>query len=96
MEKAQIDIRCMTNEGNWEYYEIKTDRPKYCIRKAIGQLLEYSYYPGRSTANKFIIIGEYYPSKETQEYLIRLRKQLNLPIYYQSFIIGTNELSREY
>ena len=96
LEEKYVDIMCKTIDGEWELFEIKPDSPKYCIRNALGQLLEYSYYPGRNKASKLIIIGEYHPSKDTKEYLLKIREEFGVPIYYQSFIVGTNELSPEY
>ena len=80
-----IDIVRKVGENYW-FYEIKTsDSPKACIREALGQLLEYSYWPGTNMAKKLIVIGPNVIDGDGELYLAKLRKSMNLPIYYESF-----------
>lgn len=81
------DPECVT------YYELKTDpTARMCIRNAIGQLLEYSYYKESSRANCLVIVGEAPATSDDQAYLEVLRKEFGLPIKYGWFSWETGDL----
>lgn len=50
------------------------------IREAIGQLLEYNYYPGRESNKEWMIILDQRPLKTDQEYIEKLIAEINLPM----------------
>jgi hypothetical protein len=78
----KIDLVLKINK-EFQFYEIKTaSSAKACIREAMGQLLEYAYWPATVNAQKIIIVGEYKIDSKTEEYLIFLRKSFKLPIEY--------------
>jgi hypothetical protein len=53
-----IDV-AVRQGGEYTYYEIKTGlSAQSCIREALGQLLEYSYWPGAQPATRLVIVGE--------------------------------------
>ena len=67
------------------YYEIKTGSDiKACIREALGQLLEYSYWPGPEEAERLIIVTTNKLDRQAWQYLKTLRKRFNLPVYHQT------------
>lgn len=73
----------MKNE--YWFYEIKTAlTPRACLREAIGQLLEYGFWPGGQEPARFIVVGESPIDDNGQEYLRRLRKRFSLPIEYEA------------
>ncbi|GAB3789845.1 hypothetical protein GCM10028818_59150 [Spirosoma horti] len=75
------------------FYEIKTyPSLKQNIREAIGQLLEYSYWPMGQLAHELIIVTELPADQETLDYIYNLRVRLNLPISYQQFDLSNNKL----
>lgn len=81
----------MADEDNWtkrlRYYEIKTaSTAKECIRQAMGQLLEYSYFPNNIDANELIVVGEPDLTLDDKIYLNRLNKSLSLPIRYRKIV----------
>src|SRR5439155_11622950 len=40
------------------FFDVKTEPTvKLCIRAAVGQLLEYSYYPSEERATNLIVVG---------------------------------------
>jgi hypothetical protein len=80
-------IDLVVNHGNEIYfYEIKTyDSALTCIRQAIGQLIEYSYYPGKCIATKLFIVTPHHADNDTEAYIIYLRAKLKLPIFYIHF-----------
>ena len=65
-ETQYIDMVLITSDKKI-YYEIKThSKVIYCLREAIGQLLQYCYYQKADTypfADELIIIGEPIPNK---------------------------------
>lgn len=50
------------------------------IREALGQLLEYNFYPGRMKANKWVILLDTKPTPDDVVYLQQLKDELNLPL----------------
>lgn len=83
---TQIDVVLRQGDG-YSYYEIKTAlTPRGCIREALGQLLEYSFWPGATAPARMIVVGEAPLDKSGEEYLERLRKQFSLQIYYEQIV----------
>lgn len=82
-----IDAAVRQKDGYW-FYEIKTlQTPRACIREAIGQLLEYSFWPGSQEANRLIIVGEIAPDQETLDFCRLLKQRFQLPIEYEQIVI---------
>ncbi len=78
----RIDLVLNIN-SKYTFYEIKTgNSAKQCIREAIGQILEYTYYDGEKYADKIVIAGEYEIDLKTKQYLNFLKIEFNLPIEY--------------
>ena len=67
-------------------------RRSFCIRQAIGQLLEYSYWPGSNQADRLIVVGEPELDSDAREYLEMLRNEFGLPIHYQQFDMKSETL----
>ena len=81
--KVDVVVR-HANDKYW-FYEIKTaSTAKACIRQAMGQLLEYAYWPGNQTATRLIVVGEPSLDNEAEQYIDTLKKEFSLPIAYQS------------
>lgn len=93
--QTRIDIA--TDKGSERtFFEIKTSsNVKQCIRFALGQLLEYSYFPDRSLATKLIVVGIGAPTQNDKSYIENLRKLLQLPIYYWQFNLEKGILNQE-
>ncbi len=82
-----IDVVLKVKNEFW-FYEIKTAlTARACMREAIGQLLEYGFWPGAQEPKRFIVVGEGSIDAEGEEYLARLRKRFSLPIEYQKLVI---------
>lgn len=80
---VSIDLVVKHGDEYW-FYEIKTaSTVKACIRQALGQILEYSYWPGHQVAQKIIIVGESVPCAEEKQYLEFLRSSFGIPLEYQ-------------
>ena len=73
--------------GKYWFYEIKTSlSPRACLREALGQLLEYAFWPGAQEATRLIVVGETALDKDGKEYLSCLRKRFSLPIEYEQIV----------
>lgn len=81
-ERDFVDIAF--DSGNVHYVaELKTcygiDSTK-AIREALGQLLEYNYYPGRNQADHWVIVLDKPAREEDVTYIKTLRERVNLPL----------------
>ena len=88
----RVDL--VVKDGNeMIFYEIKVcESARHCIRQAIGQLLEYSYWPNVNRATKLVVVGEAELDQEAQEYLGTLHNEFGLPIVYEQFEWESNTL----
>ena len=75
-----VDV-AVRNEDEYVYYEIKTGySPQSCIREALGQLMEYSFWPGAQEAGGLVVVGEASLDDEVSDYLDRLLGKFSLPL----------------
>ncbi|MFC1968762.1 hypothetical protein ACFLVX_05210 [Chloroflexota bacterium] len=80
---TSIDAVVRLGTDFW-FYEIKTaNSPRACLRQAIGQLLEYAFWPGAQQANRLIVVGEKTLDEEGKQYLQILKKRFQLPVSYE-------------
>ena len=80
---TRVDVVVRHPDSFW-FYEIKTAHsPRACIRGAIGQLLEYSYWPNAQEAAKLIVVGETPLDSDGEAYLDQLRTRFSIPIEYE-------------
>lgn len=96
IERGRVDIKTRTHDGKWHYFEIKTKSPKLSIREALGQIMEYSYWPDLERAEKLIIVSDKEPDSDTRKYLNHIRTKFNIPIFYRFFNIESNTLSNDF
>ena len=84
---TNIDVVVKHKNDYW-FYEIKTAQsPRACIRQAIGQLLEYAFWPRSRAATRLIVVGETALDGDGKEYLRELRERFSLPIEYEQIAI---------
>jgi len=87
-----IDV-AVRQGSDYIYYEIKTGlSAQSCIREALGQLLEYSYWPGGQSADQLVIVGEPPLDDNARAYLETLRRQFSLPVKYKQFNMNLGRL----
>jgi len=90
---GQVDVIVRRGEKFW-FYEIKTSMSaRGCIREALAQLLEYSFWPGAQEAEKLVIVGEAPLDTDAELYVANLRKRFALPIEYEHFDMATRRLN---
>jgi hypothetical protein len=82
-----VDLVVRRPEGFW-FYDVKTfPSPRACMREAIGQLLEYAFWPGCQEASRLIVVGEAAPQRDVVEYCRQLKKRFSLPVEYQQIAL---------
>jgi hypothetical protein len=92
VDGTYIDVAVHQN-GEYTYYEIKTGlSAQSCIREALGQLLEYSYWPRATSATRLVIIGEAPLDEHARAYLEKLRERFSLPLEYRRFDMDSSRL----
>jgi len=83
---SEIDVVVRLKHGEFLFYEIKTSfSVRLNIREALGQLLEYAYYPPAINVMKLIIVSDKAITPQIEIYLDTLRKRFDLPIHYQRY-----------
>jgi hypothetical protein len=66
------------------FFEIKiAPSARSALREAVGQLLEYAYWPNAGRANELVVVGEAAPTEETKQYLDNLRRRFGLGLSYR-------------
>lgn len=68
-----------------------------CLCEALGQVIEYVHF--RETpipVSKMFVVGQYLTNQEEINYIEKLRKEDNIPIYYQYYNLNTDKLSPAY
>lgn len=91
----KIDI-VVNDENKLIFYEIKTyNAIRTSIREALGQLLEYCYYPDKRKAVELIIVSHVPADQNTKAYFEHLRTMLSLNIWYQSYDLKSKTLSKK-
>lgn len=89
-----VDVVLRLDRQRFWFYEIKTgSSARACIREALSQLLEYSYWPGAQEAERLIIVGEPPLDKYAVSFLECLREKFSLPVYYQQLDMSTGTLN---
>lgn len=93
MEENHVDIRCAIDK-KLHFIEIKSEpRPKLAIREAIGQLLEYAYFPPHTTPEPCLHVaapGSMTP--EVRNYLELIRKRFRLHVRYHQISRDTDSI----
>jgi len=83
---TKVDVVVRQKNDYW-FYEIKTAlTPRACLREALGQLLEYAFWPGAQEPTRLIVAGETALDKEGAGYLRLLKERFSLPIEYEQII----------
>lgn len=88
IENGFIDLVVKKAENEFWFYEIKTYRSvRLCIREAIGQLLEYSYWNTNKQVTKLFIVGEAELDKENESFIKTLNKNFKFNLEYLTYSI---------
>lgn len=83
----KVDVVLKNGDDYW-FYEVKTGgSARACIREALGQLLEYSFWPGAQKAAKLIVVGEPPLDRNAVSYIATLCHLFSLPIAYEQEIL---------
>ena len=89
---GEVDV-AVRHGGNMIFFEIKTaPYAKSALREAVGQILEYAYWPNADRANELVVVAEAKPTKETKQYLDNLRRRFGLRLSYRQLNNEKGEL----
>lgn len=70
--------------GEYEFYEIKTSATaRLAIRDALGQLLEYAYWPAPVRPARLVVVAPHPLGAEAADYLATLMRDFRLPVGYR-------------
>lgn len=84
-ESRCVDLRLDTGK-EIVYFEVKTNpTARKCIREALGQLLEYSGYPGRTRAHRLVVVARAAATAQDRTYVQELRTRYGIPIEYAQY-----------
>ena len=84
---GRVDV-IAEREGELEFYEIKIGlSARSCIRQALGQLVEYGYWPGAARPAKLVVVGEPRLDQTAAMFLKALREEFGMPIYYRQVVL---------
>jgi hypothetical protein len=82
-EQAQIDL--LFSRGNIDVVaELKVcegGSTRHAIREAMGQLLEYNFYPSRRPSREWLIVLDSEPTDNDRRYVELLRESLQVPLF---------------
>lgn len=85
---SSIDVVVQATDG-LSFYEIKTaSSAKACLREALGQLLEYAYWPGSETPKELVVVGEAPLTNDGKRYVDLLRARFSLPLSYRRISVA--------
>ena len=89
----QIDVVVRDKDDKFVFYEIKTSYSvRLCIREALGQLMEYAFFPKANNAKKLVVVSTNAITPEVGTYLRHIRDHYDVPIYYQRYNSETKSL----
>lgn len=78
-----IDLVAKTESNTFIFFEIKTaPNARLCIRQAIGQLMEYAFFPNCKNAEKLIVVGTGDKTDQIDCYIKNLNEKFNINIDY--------------
>lgn len=76
----------MEHQSKVTFFEVKTyTNAKHCIREAIGQLMEYSYYSHTKLADELVVVSQAPLETTDREYLESIRSKFSIPVTYWQF-----------
>ena len=65
------------------------------MHAALGQLIEYCYWPPANRANEIVVVGEAELDSDSRAYLHFLRQRFGLPIWYRRIDINRDVLKKK-
>ena len=88
--KVDVEVR---QSGTMTFFEIKVaPSARMALREAVGQLLEYAYWPNADRASELVVVAEAKPTKETKQYLDNVRRRFGLRLSYRQLNNEKGEL----
>jgi hypothetical protein len=93
---VRVDAAVKQQSG-FSFYEVKVaPSAQACLRAALGELLEYAYWPAASRADELVVVGEHTADPEDRSYLELLRSRFKLPIFYRQLNQESTSLAQKH
>jgi len=90
--RGRVDA-VLRNLSGATYFEIKVaPTARLAVREAVGQLLEYSCWPGAPRPERLVVIGEGEADATFSEYMQTLRNIAGIELYYRRLDVQTRVL----
>lgn len=78
-----IDLVAQTTNGKIVFFEIKTaSEARLCIRQALGQLMEYAFFPDVKHADLLVVVGTGSKTENIESYIKKLNSDFKIHIDY--------------
>lgn len=82
--RGLADVLVKRGDGRYDLYEIKpADSAGSAIRQALGQLLEYAYWPGGLDPASMTVVSDAPLDDDARQYLATVSSKFNLTIAYR-------------
>jgi len=83
---SKVDVVVRDSDKKFIFFEIKTSYSvRLSIREAVGQLLEYAFFPEAANPKKLIVASPNKITTEAKTYLEGIRASFELPVFYQRY-----------
>lgn len=84
MEENFVDVKLVLPD-QIVFYEVKSaSYASDCIRQALGQVLAYSFHEKDSRRRKAVVVGQYPPNRDEEEFIKYVKSQINIEFEYEN------------
>ncbi len=92
---TRIDVFYEKDNGVKVFYEVKSyDNVRHSIRVALGQLLEYAYYPTQQLADEIVVVTHKEPTPLDIKYITHLNKIFpTIKLSYMQYHLDSNQIT---
>jgi len=83
---SKVDVVVRDSDDKFIFFEIKSSYSvRLSIREAVGQLLEYAFFPKAANPKKLIVVSPNKITTQAKAYLEEIRARFGLPLFYQRY-----------
>lgn len=82
-EENRVDVKLVLPD-QIVFYEVKSaSYPYFCIREALGQVIEYVFRDQDTRKKRIVVVGQYPPNPSDQNFIEFVRSLLNIEFSYE-------------
>ncbi|MCL1936847.1 MAG: hypothetical protein FWF52_00420 [Candidatus Azobacteroides sp.] len=87
LEENYVDIKLL-QPNSITYFEVKSDSfASDCIKKALGQVLQYSFKDSTSKVKKLCVVGQFKPNNDEKKFIEFIKNNLSIEFEYMNISI---------